>query len=99
MKAGSAAETLTACHSQAMQCVEEAVRLAGEAAQIAAATDWLSLHADRLVDLGIVLRLEERMDEAVSRLEQALRLYERKGNLVGAARSRALLETGQPRPT
>jgi len=76
---------------------EEAVRLAGEAAQIAAATDWLSLHADRLVDLGIVLRLEERMDEAVSRLEQALRLYERKGNLVGAARSRALLETGQPR--
>jgi len=59
--------------------------LGGEAAQIAAATDWLSLHADRPRGPWLVLRLEERMDEAVSRLEQALGL-ERKGNLVGAAR-------------
>jgi tetratricopeptide (TPR) repeat protein len=76
---------------------EDAVRLAQEAAQIASATEWLSLHADSLIDLAVVLRLAGRSGEAVSLINQALRLYERKGNVVGAARSTALLEPGRMR--
>jgi tetratricopeptide (TPR) repeat protein len=75
--------------------LEDGLRLAREATEIAGATDHLPLHADSLVDLAIVLRLAGRTDEGRSQAERALRLYERKGDIVGATRCSALLEDSQ----
>jgi ATP/maltotriose-dependent transcriptional regulator MalT len=62
----------------------EAEPLARAAVAIAEQTDFLTLHADALCDLAYVTR-----DKAV--LRRALDLYERKGNVAGAARARTLL--------
>jgi DNA-binding SARP family transcriptional activator/tetratricopeptide (TPR) repeat protein len=77
--------------------LDDALGLAHEATQIASATDWLPLQADSLVDHGIVLRLAGRSDDAISQIERALQLYERKGHVVGAARCAALLDNGNGR--
>jgi class 3 adenylate cyclase/tetratricopeptide (TPR) repeat protein len=71
---------------------------AGEAAARAAvaqskASDDLSQRGDALVNLAFVLERAGRTDEAADALRDALALYQRKGNLVGAARARALSES------
>jgi tetratricopeptide (TPR) repeat protein len=65
--------------------------LAREAVALAQPTDALDMRADALVDLAEVLRLVGRKDEPKGVLEDALRLYERKGNVVSAARARDVL--------
>jgi DNA-binding SARP family transcriptional activator len=69
----------------------QAEELAREAVTLAAKTDFLVLRADALMDLAEVLRLGGREGECAPVVGQALELYERKGNVVGAARARALL--------
>jgi tetratricopeptide (TPR) repeat protein len=59
--------------------LEEAERLAREAVEILAATDWLAEHGDALVVLADVLELAGRTAEVLQLLEEALALYERKG--------------------
>jgi tetratricopeptide (TPR) repeat protein len=68
-----------------------AVELAREAVRLAGRTDAPNLHADALVALGDALRTAGRAEEATSSLREALRLYEQKGNLVSAARTRTRL--------
>jgi class 3 adenylate cyclase len=63
-----------------------ALRLARRAVAIAEQVDDLNARGDALLDLGEVLALSGRRDEAAAVLEQARTLYERKGNLVMAAR-------------
>jgi DNA-binding SARP family transcriptional activator len=78
---------------------DEAERLAGEAVQLGSATDEVLLRGDALADLAAVLHLAGRAEEAVRALEQALPLYEQKGNLVSGGRARYMLEeikTGGP---
>jgi hypothetical protein len=70
----------------------DAERLAHEAVVLAADTDSIDLRGDALMSLAEVLRLADRADEAVSVIEEALRLYEQKGNLVSADRARSLLD-------
>jgi tetratricopeptide (TPR) repeat protein len=70
---------------------------AGEAAARAAvaqsmASDDLSPRGDALVNLAFVLDRAGHTDEAADALRDALALYQRKGNLVGVARARALIE-------
>jgi tetratricopeptide (TPR) repeat protein len=65
---------------------EQAERLAREAVAIGEATDNLDHQGDTYVDLGEVLRLVGRPDEAAAALEQALARYHRKGNLVSTQR-------------
>jgi tetratricopeptide (TPR) repeat protein len=72
----------------------EAERLAREAVALGAETDMLNAHADALIDLADVLALAGR--DAQAELEQALALYERKGNLVMATRTRSRLEELTP---
>jgi tetratricopeptide (TPR) repeat protein len=72
--------------------LEEGEALAREAVALAELTDFLVVHGDALVDLAEVLRLAGRGDEAVPALEDAIRLYDRKGNVVSSRRARALLE-------
>lgn len=56
------------------------------------ATDYVLYHADALADLAEVLRLQNRVHEAVTAAEEALKLYEQKGVVVAARTQQALLE-------
>ena len=63
--------------------------LAEEAVTLIAASDLLNDHADVLLARAEVLRLAGRDAEAGCIRERAVELYERKGNLVSAARARS----------
>ncbi|MBA2641700.1 MAG: AAA family ATPase [Actinobacteria bacterium] len=65
--------------------------LAREAVALAEQTDFLELQGDCLLALADVLRFADRDRDATVALDQALVLYERKGNVVLAARARTLL--------
>jgi class 3 adenylate cyclase/tetratricopeptide (TPR) repeat protein len=75
--------------------LEEAEALAREALALARRSDWLSLRAGAHMDLAEVLRHAGRSAEAADAADQARGLYERKQNLAGAAKARALL-AGMP---
>jgi class 3 adenylate cyclase/tetratricopeptide (TPR) repeat protein len=66
--------------------LEEAERLARDATERAARTDYLDLRAKSVAELAEVLRLAGRTEEAAAAVQDAIRLYEQKGNLAAAAR-------------
>ena len=70
---------------------DDAAHAAREAVAIIAATDNINAHADALVDLADVLRAGGEDVEAVAALEQAVVLYEEKGNVLCAERARRTL--------
>ena len=72
---------------------EDAERLAREATEMAGPTDFLDLRARALEDLAEVIRLGGRPQESLAELDHATLLHEQKGNLVSAARTRALLDS------
>ena len=67
----------------------EAERLAREAVALAS-VETPNLRADLLVDLAKVLLLAQQAAKAQPVIAEAIQLYEGKGNLVSAARARAL---------
>jgi class 3 adenylate cyclase/tetratricopeptide (TPR) repeat protein len=69
----------------------EAEEIARGALAVVEPTDLLDLHGDALLGLGEVLWHRRRKDEAREYVEQALALYEQKGNAVAAERTRQLL--------
>jgi class 3 adenylate cyclase/tetratricopeptide (TPR) repeat protein len=71
---------------------EEALRLADEAVEINERTDCLAWQGDGLEVRGMVLEAAGRGDDARGALEEAVSRYERKGNVVAAARVRRRLE-------
>jgi tetratricopeptide (TPR) repeat protein len=75
-----------------------AEQLAREAVAIADGTDKLDWSATAHADLAEVLELTGRREEAAAELGRALVLYERKGNLVLAARTRARLTERASQP-
>ena len=68
--------------------LDEALPLIEEATQAFGRTDFVSWHADVLVDRAEVMRLAGRPDESAEAARQALELYELKGDVVSAARLR-----------
>ena len=66
----------------------DAERLAREAVAIGENTDLLNAQGHVYVDLAEVLEFAAKTDEASAALEQALALYERKGNVVMTERVR-----------
>jgi class 3 adenylate cyclase/tetratricopeptide (TPR) repeat protein len=70
-----------------------AERLGREAFALSATTDHIDFQAAVLADLAKVVELAGKSDEAVELLQQSLTLYERKGNVVMAARVRDRLVT------
>jgi tetratricopeptide (TPR) repeat protein len=64
-----------------------AEELAREAVELIKQTEMLNTHADALIDLADVLSLDGRWEEAQARTSDAMRLYERKGNVVSFRRS------------
>jgi ATP/maltotriose-dependent transcriptional regulator MalT len=71
--------------------LDAAQALCSAAVAFAEQSDFLNAHADALLDLAEVLQLDRRPHEAASRLEEAIRLYEQKENVVSAASARSLL--------
>jgi class 3 adenylate cyclase/tetratricopeptide (TPR) repeat protein len=69
--------------------VNEAERLAREATARAALTDLLDDRAQAVADLAEVLRLGGRPEESATLLEEAIHLYEQKGNVIAAETLRA----------
>jgi predicted ATPase/class 3 adenylate cyclase len=67
--------------------------LAAEAVALSRETDFTNWQADALVDLAETLRILGRGGEATPLLEEALALYEAKGNVASAA---AVRQTGRP---
>jgi hypothetical protein len=73
----------------------DAERLAREAVELAAPTDFLDLQATTLVALARVLR-EAGSPEAANVAARAQAVYERKGNIVGAGQAALLAKAGAP---
>ena len=71
--------------------IEDAERLAREGVALAGPTDFLNVRASALLDLAEVLLADGRDDEAGAVVAAAAALFEQKGNVVGLARSRALV--------
>jgi tetratricopeptide (TPR) repeat protein len=69
----------------------DAERLAREAVQIGAVAETLNSQAETYADLGEVLALADRPEEAAEAFEEALERFERKENLVMADRMRERL--------
>jgi class 3 adenylate cyclase/tetratricopeptide (TPR) repeat protein len=65
--------------------------LAREAVTMASASDYLQHHANALYDLAHVVHEAGRSDEAVEAARAALELYERKGIIPSADRTRELI--------
>ncbi len=64
--------------------VEEAEHLAREATAMVAPTEFLDLRAQTLADLGEVLRLAGRPEESAAAVQEAIQLFEAKGNVAAA---------------
>jgi tetratricopeptide (TPR) repeat protein len=71
--------------------IDEAERLAREAVTILSETDYINGHAEVVADLGEVLQCAGRDDEAAASVEEAIRLYDLKGNAASAAALRKRL--------
>jgi Flp pilus assembly protein TadD len=67
--------------------------VAREAAELTEGADYLMQMGEAWADLGYVLGLARRKDEARDALRKALELFEAKGALVGAANVRRDLVT------
>jgi DNA-binding SARP family transcriptional activator len=72
--------------------LEEAERLAREGVAVAADSEFVNLHGDVLLDLAEVLHLAGRVEDAGATAVEAVGLYDRKGNVVSAARARAFAD-------
>ena len=68
--------------------LDRAESLGREAVALVSASDFLGFHGDVLLDLAEVLELADRSAEAATAAEEAVRLHERKGNVVSAGRAR-----------
>ena len=71
---------------------EEALELVGEALALLEPTDFIGQHAYVCDVHGEVLTASGRPAEAVAAVERAIAFHEQKGNVVSAARSRAVLD-------
>jgi DNA-binding SARP family transcriptional activator len=72
--------------------LEDALALVGDAVQLAQTTDALNCHAKTRLDLGEILIMAGRAEEARTAFSAALELYDKKGNTVAADRARSLLD-------
>jgi hypothetical protein len=78
----------------------EAEKLADDAVSLLEQTDMLDAHAHALADGAEVLAAAGRNAEATERLDHALALFERKGNVVLAESARAdLARLAEAAPT
>jgi DNA-binding SARP family transcriptional activator/class 3 adenylate cyclase len=77
------------------QEIDRAEQLALEAVSFAATSDFLDSYADALMNLAELRLLAGRQREAAGHIEEALRQYEQKGNVLSAERARPRLRAIQ----
>jgi class 3 adenylate cyclase/predicted ATPase len=70
---------------------DDAERLVHEALSLLEGTDDLNARGDVLLNLGSVLSMAGKTAEGMSAVEESLRLFDKKGNVVTAQRARARL--------
>ena len=70
--------------------VEDALRLGREAVEIADRTDYLVSQANARLDLADVMQVAGNAEEARALVDEAIKLYEAKGNRAGVTRAREL---------
>jgi class 3 adenylate cyclase/tetratricopeptide (TPR) repeat protein len=70
---------------------DSALALAREAVALLRTTDAIVRQADALVDEADVMQLLDRGEAARTRLDEAIQLFERKGNVVAAEKTRSAL--------
>jgi tetratricopeptide (TPR) repeat protein len=95
-RAGAADDILTQCKWRNLRGLalarrgqfEEAERLAREGVELVRRTDYIETIAELTGQLGEVLALAGKAPEARAVFDEALRLNEQKGNLVGVGRIR-----------
>jgi DNA-binding SARP family transcriptional activator len=75
----------------------EANRLAREAVELTAESDWLNLRAETLEDLATVETAAGNTEDARSALDEAVSLYEQKGNQVARERALRTMDASRPR--
>jgi tetratricopeptide (TPR) repeat protein len=73
--------------------MEAAETFVQEALRLAAATDDTNQHARVLLDLAHIFELRGRTDDALGAVQQAVCLFDQKGNVVSAEAARGLLPT------
>jgi tetratricopeptide (TPR) repeat protein len=78
--------------------LERAETAAREAVRLSDRSDDISQRGDALVDLAAVLERAARSHDAATALRDAIALYERKGNVVSAARAREIVERLEHQP-
>ena len=78
---------------------DEAEGVARESVRLSRQTDFVNMQADALVDLAETLVLLGRDDDAGKTLQDAVALYEAKGNAVAGAAARAMLASVVPART
>jgi tetratricopeptide (TPR) repeat protein len=71
---------------------EEAERLAREGVTIIEETEYVLYQADAYTDLAEVLRLRDRVDEAIATAEKARLLYEQKGSTAAVRKLQAFVD-------
>ena len=76
--------------------VTEAKRLSAEGVHLASQTDWLTDRADALLSHAKVLTAAGESLAARDALLEAAALYEKKGNMTGIQRTKALLAAEVP---
>jgi len=75
--------------------LDEAEALARQAVHLAAPTDVLNLHGTCYLALATVLRASGREAEAGEALAEAVRRFDRKGNLAAAGQARAMMRAAR----
>ena len=75
--------------------ISVAETMAREAIQSIEDTDLVDLYADALSDLAAIYGMSGRIEEQMTCLRDALRVYEARENVVGADRARSLLGAAQ----
>jgi len=73
--------------------LEAAEQLANEAVRLGLDSDFHLAHADALMGLAEVHQLAHDPQAATAAVEEAIRFYELKGNVIAATQARALLQT------
>jgi len=66
--------------------------LAEEAIRLTSGTDYLTMQANAVMDAGEVAHVSGRSQEAALRTNEAISLYEQKGNVASATRASRFLE-------
>src|SRR5262249_59661668 len=72
--------------------LDAALALSGDAVRLLEGSDGIDVRGDVFMNRAEVLQMADRLEEAIADVNEALALYEQKGNAVSAERAREALD-------